>query len=154
MSVPWAKNLVGFSLSEEEMKDIPYPATELTVHVTIKDIQAFGLLGTLVFAPLSAAFKQSTRNRLEIKSRMVRFGRIGMLSGLVVGPLMTYMRLRGIKTTEEVYDRCYRLRNNRGQVIVDRASIVGFMVGGVIGMPVGVLGAALFNAALPANPKQ
>ena len=163
MSIPWAKNLLGFTLSDQEFEDIPYPRAELTAHVTIKDVQAFGLLGSLLIAPISAAVKKNTRNWPEIKSRMARYGRNGMLLGLVTGPFMTYMRLRSVETEEAVWDRCYRLRKNRGQVRVDQASLVGAvagmasasfsasastMFGGVVGMSSGIILAAIVNCQI------
>ena len=160
MSVPWLKNMLGVSLSDEEMENIPYPKFELITHVTIKDVQAFGLLGSLFIAPISAMAKKQNRNWPEIKNRMGRYGRNGMILGLITGPLMTYGRLRSIKTEEEVIDRCYRLRRNLGQVRVDQASFVGgvagaglasfsagtsAMFGGVVGMSSGIILAAIYN---------
>ena len=161
MSGPWAKNMLGFTLTDKEMEDIPYPSVELYTHVTIKDIQAFGLLGACFVAPISAMVKKNNRNWPEIKSRMARYGRNGMLLGLVTGPVMTYMRMRSIDSEDAVVDRCYRLRRNRGQVRVDQWSIVGAaagagiasasasatpMFGCVVGMSSGILLAAIYNA--------
>lgn len=160
MSLPWLKNMLGVTLSDEEMENIPYPKFELITHVTIKDVQAFGLLGSLFIAPISAMVKKQNRNWPEIKSRMGRYGRNGMILGLITGPLMTYFRLRSIKTEEEVIDRCYRLRRNLDQVRVDQASVVGgvagaglatfsagtsAMFGGVVGMSSGIILAAIYN---------
>ena len=163
MSLPWLKNMLGVTLSDEDMENIPYPKFELITHVTIKDVQAFGLLGSLFFAPISAVVKKQNRNWPEIKSRMGRYGRNGMILGLITGPLMTYFRLRSIETEEEVTDRCYRLRKNRDQVRVDQASVIGGVAGaglatfsagtsatfgGVVGMSSGVILAAIYNAKL------
>lgn len=122
MSWSWFKNLAGFNLPEAELNSIPHPYAELTVHVTIKTVQAFGLLGTCVVGPLVALTSSSTRNGAGVASSATKCGKWGAVAGLVAGPLMTYGRLQSAKADEEaVYDRCYRLRYNRDQV--DLASL-------------------------------
>jgi hypothetical protein len=151
MSWPWFKNFVGVTLTDEEMRKIPRPTTELTIHVTMKTVQAFGLLGTCVVGPLSAVLSSSTRNVVGIKSNALKYGKWGVVLGVVAGPLMTYGRLTSSKADETaVYDRCYRLRYNYGQVRVDRASIVGAVGGSVLAIPAGtcpILGALLGMSA-------
>jgi len=158
MSLSWFKNYAGLTLDEQQMKDIPNPTAELVIHVTLKDVQAFGLIGTLIVGPISALRRPETRSLLGLRRRMTRCGLAGVALGLVAGPLMTYARIYN-QSEEAVYDRCYRLRNNRGQVRVDQASIVGLlgggglsialkkcpMFGGLIGMSIGVLGMAFYN---------
>lgn len=167
MSFPWLKNMLGFRLTDKQMEDISFPKLELTTHVTIKNVQAFGLLGSCVVAPISAAVRPETRNWAEIQQRMAIYGKNGMILGLIVGPLMTWMRLRSIETEDEVKDRCYRLRKNRTQVRVDQASILGalggygivahgsfgdfansLLFGTVVGMSSGIVLAAIFNSAM------
>jgi hypothetical protein len=147
MSWPWFKNLVGVTLTDEEMRKIPRPTRELIVHVTIKNVQAFGLLGTCVVGPLSAVLRSSTRNFVGIKKNATKCGKWGVVLGVVAAPLMTYGILSKTNAEEvAVYDRCYRLRNNRGQVRVDRASVVGAVGGSVLALPAGIcpiLGALL-----------
>jgi len=158
MSWPWFKNHLGLSLDEQEMKNIPNPTAELMVHVIIKDVQAFGIIGTLIAGPISALRRPETRNLLGLRRRMTRCGLAGVALGCVAGPLMTYARVY-TQSEEAVIDRCYRLRNNRGQVRVDQASLVGLigggglsivlkrcpMFGGLVGMSAGVLGMAYYN---------
>lgn len=129
MSYCWAKNMFGFSLSDKQAEDIPYPKLELTTHVTIKNVQAFGLVGSCVVAPVSALIRPETRNWPEIQQRMAIYGKNGMILGLLVGPLMSWMRLRTIETEDAVKDRCYRLRKSRNQVRVDQTSILGALSG-------------------------
>lgn len=155
MSLPWAKNMVGISLTDEEMKDIPNGVAELGVHVTMKTVQAFGLIGTLVIAPIS-----TFRGRGTFARQATKFGKWGVALGLVVGPALTYGRLQSIKFDEKgVYDRCYRLRHNYNQVRVDRGSIVGAVagaglfpvlgscpvLGSLVGMSTGVIAMAAYN---------
>jgi hypothetical protein len=158
MSLPWFKNMVGMTLSDEELKTIPNPTTEVIIHVTTKDIQAFGILGTLIIGPLSAIARKPTRNWINIRRRSTRCGLMGLALGCVAGPLMTYARIHNA-TEEAIYDRCYRLRCNRKQVRVDQASVVGLVAGGatsivlggcpmygsLLGMSLGVLGMAVYN---------
>ena len=125
MSVPWLKNMLGFSLTEKELKEIPYPKVELTMHIVIKAVQAFGFLGSILVATVYAFMSDDSRSWLEI---MIAFGRNGMILGLVLGPVMTYLRMRG-RGEPEYLDRCYRLRKNRVQVHIDQASICGVVCG-------------------------
>lgn len=161
MGSEWLANMRGANLSDEALQRIPYPKTELTTHVTIKTIQAGGLLGMLIFAPVATSLKKETRNMATLKTKMTRFGRNGVIFGVVMGPLLTFMKIRSEEDPYKVWDRCYRLRNNRGQVRVDQASILGAaggaavgavsgggaLFGGLLGMVSGVLGAAIYNGA-------
>jgi hypothetical protein len=158
MSLTWAKNHAGFSLSDKEMKDIPYPTAELGIHVTLKTVQAFSLIGTLIIGPIKGYRAGS------LTKQMTRFGKWGVVLGLATGPAMTYARLNSINFDENgIYDRCYRLRHNRSQVRVDRGSIVGMVagaglfpalrmcpvLGSLVGMSTGVLAMAVYNMTLP-----
>lgn len=162
MSSIWLKNLCGSSLDDAAMKDIPNPTLELGVHVTIKTVQAFGLLGTVLVGPIVAAVGKETRNMSGLKHNMTRVGRGGLILGLGVGPLLTYLKLRTVDDPYKVWDRCYRLRYNRSQVFVDQASFVGgvagvaagasmasgALFGGLVGMSSGILAAAVYNNAI------
>lgn len=162
MSSTWLKNLCGSSLDEEAMKDIPYPTLELGIHVTIKTVQAFGLLGTVLVGPIAAVVGKETRNMSGLKHKMTRAGRGGLILGLGAGPLLTYLKLRTEEDPYKVWDRCYRLRYNRCQVLVDQASFVGgvagtaaatsmasgALFGGLVGMSSGILAAAVYNNAI------
>ncbi|KAK3601743.1 hypothetical protein CHS0354_016105 [Potamilus streckersoni] len=162
MSVNWIKNYVGFNLSDEEMRQIPYPMTELTMHVTMKTIQAFGLLGTVLAGPIVAVARKNTRNWTGIKAKMTRYGRGGLILGVVSGPLLTYARMRTVNDPDGAYDRCYRLRYNRNQVRVDQASFLCFiggagissgmkgsaMFGGLVGLSSGIVLSAMYNSMI------
>lgn len=160
MSLQWAKNMAGLSLDDKEMKNIPYPTTELGLHVTLKTVQAFGIIGTVVIGPIKG-FRGPPGS---LKRQMTRFGKWGVILGLVTGPALTYGRLSSINFDENgIYDRCYRLRHNRHQVRVDRGSLVGFVagaglfpalkmcpvLGSLVGMSTGVLAMAVYNQTLP-----
>lgn len=162
MSSQWLKNFTGSSLSDEEMQNIPNPNTELILHVSIKTMQAGGILGTLVVAPLRWMFAKECRSMATLRARMTRFGRNGVLIGAALGPGVTWMATRKEDDPYKIWDRCYRLRYNRNQVRVDQASFIvaaggaaagafttgGPMLGGVMGMIAGVLGAAFYNSKI------
>lgn len=162
MGSEWLKNMCGSSLDDEAMQRVPYPKTELVMHVTTKTIQAFGLLGTVLVGPISAAVKKDTRNWPGVKHKMTRCGRGGLILGVFAGPLMVYMKIKNEEDPYKVWDRCYRLRYNRGQVRVDRASLIGAMTGaaagtatasgamfgGLVGMSTGILAMAVYNNAI------
>ena len=157
MSVSWLKNHAGFELSDDQMKDIPNPKAELITHVTFKTVQAFSLLGMVVAAPAVVAIR-GPRNLLALRNKCISYAKGGAVIGVPAGPLMTYARMRSLDE-DGVYDRCYRLRYNRGQVRVDRFWIIGGLVGmtaatatsgvatagAVLGMNAGVLLAAAYN---------
>ncbi|KAK2144645.1 hypothetical protein LSH36_740g01073 [Paralvinella palmiformis] len=158
MGSSYLKNHLGYSLTEAEFEDIPNPYLELNSHVTMKTIQAGTLLGTLVFGPLAAVRKQSTRNWAGIVQKATRFGRNGMIIGVGLGPLLVYARTMK-DPQEKIIDRDFRLRHNRGQVRVDRGAIVGGiigvgantllgkpkLIGGLVGITAGVIGMAVYN---------
>lgn len=169
MSLPWFKNLVGFQLTDEEMRDIPYPYVEMYTHVIIKCAESFGLLGTLVVGPLVALGRSKTRTIAGIKSSACRCGKWGVMLSFIAGPVMTRSVLNVKQATpESVYDRCYRIRNNRGQVRVDRGSAVGALsgsalmlpmggspvMGALVGMSVGIISMAVYNNAVLPSKKQ
>lgn len=121
--------MLGLKLTDDQMENIPYPKLELTTHVTIKTVQAGGVLGSCLVAPISAMVRPDTRNWAEIQQRMAIYGKNGMVVGLILGPFFTMMRLRSIETDDAVRDRCYRLRKNRNQVRVDQGSVLGALSG-------------------------
>ena len=153
------KNLVGFKLTDAEMETIPQPRLELITHVTIKDIQAFGLLGTFLIGPLVAVARKPSRNAAGVTRLATRCGKFGALLGVVAGPAMSIAKMKSLDE-DAIRDRCYRLRMNRNQVRVDQASIVGVATGATLGVvtgqgPVflallgmngGVIAAAIYNA--------
>lgn len=160
MSSEWVKNFAGVQLDDDQMQIIPRPMTELTAHVTIKTVQAGGLLGTMVVGPLVAAAKKDSRNWAGVQQQMTRKGRGGVIIGLVLGPILTAVTMRN-QSAERIYDRCYRLRYNRNQVRVDQASVAGAlcgtavgmatgtaMFGGLIGLSSGILLAAVYNSSV------
>lgn len=64
--------------------------------------------------------------------------------------VMTFMRCRG-NTEEQMYDRCYRLRYNKGQVRTDKFSYGGAVLGGLAGaavLPVGPVAGAVQGASM------
>lgn len=143
MSVQWLQNMLGSTLSEKELKLIPYPRLELVLHVAIKALQAFVFIGSCIVAPLSVLLSADSRNWTEVQSRMVTYGRNCILLALFIGPLMMYMRIRNAKE-DAVLDRCYRLRKNRVQLHIDRATILGVAAG--LGLTaVGIFSSAMFG---------
>ena len=57
MSIHWAGNIAGLNLCDEHMKTIPFPKTELVIHVTTKTVQSGALLGTCFAAPIMTLAK-------------------------------------------------------------------------------------------------
>lgn len=162
MGSQWFRNMRGATLTDEEMKEIPHPTLELTLHISTKTIQAGGLLGSMLIAPIACLIMKDSRNLNALKHTAMRYGRNGIIIGAALGPLMTYGKIRNEEDPYKIWDRCYRLRYNRNQVRVDQMSVVGgaagtaigvasgacngAMLGGVTGMVSGVLLAAIYNS--------
>ncbi|KAK2190424.1 hypothetical protein NP493_80g03052 [Ridgeia piscesae] len=141
----YLKNRMGTELTDEEMKDIPNPKTELTIHVTTRVVQAFGLLSTVLIGPLAAVAKAETRNLAGIARKVKTCGKYGVLLGFVIGPGMTVARMNSLDA-DGIYDRCYRLRNNENQRRVDQSFVVATPAGAVVAAATGsspILGALL-----------
>lgn len=63
---------------------------------------------------------------------------------------MTLTRTWG-NTDEQIYDRCYRLRYNKGQVRMDKFSYGAAVLGGVVGvagLPAGPVASAVQGASM------
>ncbi|XP_013384363.1 uncharacterized protein LOC106154507 [Lingula anatina] len=140
----WSRNMMGQKLTDEQMREIPHANVELFGHVTIKTVQAGAFLGTLLTGPLTQAIR-GPRTLNAIMETAARHGRNGAIIGLVLGPAMTFMKCNSMNWDEEgIYDRCYRLRYNRNQVRVDRASALGATAGYLVALQIGVSGATGF----------
>lgn len=152
------RNHLGFKLTEEEFENIPHPYVELVTHVSIKNVQLFGGFGTVFVGPLVGVARSHSRSLTGVKQTMTKCGKWGAIIGVVTAPLLVYAK---VKDAEEaaVWDRCYRLRYNRGQVRVDQWSFMGAtagaglttalgqgtLIGGLLGMTSGVLSAAAYT---------
>lgn len=148
---------------DEEFRDIPHPMLELYTHVTLKTVQAGTLIGTLIAAPIATLRKSENRSVAGYMQKASKFGRYGIIFGVVAGPLMCYAKVRTIKNLEDgLFDRDYRLRHNRGQVRVDQGSLLGALtgaalttgagygpaVGGMVGLASGVVAMAAYNSSV------
>ena len=133
MGTKYIKNHLGFKLSEEEMAEIPYPYTELVIHVTYKNWQSFALLGTVLFGPLAALARRSTRNLAGLAAMTTKAGKFGLIASPFTSVAMTYATVKK-DPIEKIIDRDFRLRYSRSQVRVDQASFIGSVGGTAIGM--------------------
>ncbi len=69
-----------------------------------------------IFAPVVALIRKR-----PIATTVLKFGRNGAIFGVVAGPAMTEGMLRSKNADDDsIWDRCYRLRQNKGQVRTDR----------------------------------
>lgn len=123
----WVVNLAGGSLSEDKLRHIPYPRLELAAHVTTKTTQAFSMIGGALVGPVVSLTKQD-KDLATFTDRCYHFGKTGFLIGLVLGPAFTLSRVVKLET-EEVRDRCYRVRFNQNQLRIDRLSFLGAAAG-------------------------
>ncbi|PAA69228.1 hypothetical protein BOX15_Mlig028853g1, partial [Macrostomum lignano] len=160
MTLAYVKNTIGLTVSDEELENIPHPSLELYTHTTYRGVQ-FGIFVSMAMvAPVVTAIR-GPRNFSGLAARALRFGRVGALAGLPLGPAMTIGMTRGDPDVA-MYDRAYRLRYNFNQVRQDRFGIAstaaGAAVGGINGALCGVLAGILlgtiYNTAMaPAHQK-
>lgn len=152
--------MLGQKLTDEEMRNIKYPETELYTHVTFKTIQAGALLGMVIIAPV-VRLAAGPRTLGAVKETALRYGRNGAIIGIPLGPLMTFAKANSGAGIDDdgMFNRTYRLRYNRNQIRVDQASILGsvggasgnFLLGGsavsgaVVGLVGGTIAMGLYN---------
>lgn len=143
----WFRNILGQKLTDEEMANIKYPRVELYSHVTFKTIQAGALLGMIVIAP-AVRLAAGPRTLKAVTETALRYGRNGAIIGIPLGSLMTYGRATSGDGIDEdgFIDRAYRLRYNRNQVRVDRASMLGTLGGAGVALLLG--GSAVSGAVV------
>lgn len=103
--------MLGQKLTDEEMRNIKYPETELYTHVTFKTIQAGALLGMVIIAPV-VRLAASPRTLGAVKETALRYGRNGAIIGIPLGPLMTFAKANSGAGIDDdgMFDRTYRLR--------------------------------------------
>lgn len=69
-------------MTEEDMRDISYPALELGIHIAYKNVEAGSLIGGFVVAPLWHGFqKRGVLDKLKLHNRIGICGGRGMLIG-------------------------------------------------------------------------
>jgi len=159
MASHWVKNLFGLAPHDDaSMKDIPCPKLEMAAHVTLKNVQAGALIGSVIVGPICAYRNPETRNEKGVLEACTKYGIWGVSVGALAAPLMTGIYV-ALVDSSSVYDGCYSLRNHEDQIRVDQGSVVGTVVGsgltaalghgpaigGLVGMSVGVIGMALYN---------
>ncbi|PAA64640.1 hypothetical protein BOX15_Mlig005419g1, partial [Macrostomum lignano] len=88
MTLAYVKNTIGLTVSDEELENIPHPSLELYTHTTYRGVQ-FGIFVSMAMvAPVVTAIR-GPRNFSGLAARALRFGRVGALAGLPLGPAMT-----------------------------------------------------------------
>lgn len=119
---------------------IPHPYFELYRHTMLRGANSGSLL-TILFAPPILYFR-GRREPREILYRTARASVYGMLIGAGLSALATWAIVRKA-SYDEVFDRSYRLRYNKGQVHMD------FVTYGVVGS--GAVAGALTTSTMRAT---
>ncbi|CAH1782507.1 unnamed protein product [Owenia fusiformis] len=132
----WLKNMCGMTVTDAEMEDVSNPRLELLVHISTKTIQMGALFGMLAIGPVTQLVK-GPRTIQAIAHRALKYGANGIIIGAAAGPVVTYGSSRKFEY-ENYYDRSYRLRYNRGQVITDRMCYFGMAIGAGAGYATGI----------------
>jgi len=141
------------------MRDIPHPLTEMFIHIAYKNFEFGSIVGGFVVAPLVHLYrkrraKPNDISKVKLIQRVGNIGRRGALLGvLFTGPMM-YMFGQKKNIDEEGWrERCYRLRYNKKQLLIDRAVTISVLMGWitmrwpgvVIGTNATVIVGAFFN---------
>ncbi|KAL7673861.1 hypothetical protein ACOME3_000141 [Neoechinorhynchus agilis] len=127
------RNFVGQKLTDEELRHIPYPKTEIVTHVTMKSLQLMSFVGGITALGkfyYDAKKVEPALRAAVIKEAAFTGAKIGLLGGFALGPLATLIRFQSIHWDEEgILDRAYRLRHSNKQLRIDRACLVGAVAG-------------------------
>ena len=125
----YVKNLAACDMFQHELEKIRFPMVELTTHVTIKTTQ-LSIITAMLAGTVKAYASKPTRNFAGVQMYVSRYARVFPLGGLALGPLMVAGVYFGKKLDRDgLYDRCYRLRHNNGELRRDRASLIGLSAG-------------------------
>ena len=133
MDSSFYKNYLGLlPMTDEELRRITAPRMELGVHTTFKCAQVGLCLGMLVPALYCGCVTKLPIRELHHCTSLG--GAYGLAGGAALGPVFTSAFLWRKKfTDDECYERCHRLRVNKGQMRIDRSMIVGAGVGSAFG---------------------
>ena len=97
MGSNWAWNLfTSKSLSDTAMEDIPFPRSELHIHVMYKTVQMGTVMGVVIGTLVGAI------RRRPITASLLRGGQIGAVIGIPAGPAMTEMTLKKTNSTGNI----------------------------------------------------
>eukprot|EP01083_Nonionella_stella_P065616 172096_1 len=128
----FVKNWLGIKLSDDEMRQIPYPKLEVGWHVSLKFMQAGSIIGyfgsRLHFGYHKVLKKDASFSNLtpqQFAEKSCKISRNVMLGALAVGIPVFIAHGISLKVDEDgYYDRAYRIRYNQCQLNVDRASLL------------------------------
>ena len=134
------KNWLGIKLSDDEMRQIPYPKLETGLHVGLKGLQSGSIIGyfgsRLLFGIQRSFFKKESLINLTARQMMEKSCKISrnfMFIGVAVCVPMFFLHgMQNEVVDEGYYDRAYRIRYNVNQLNVDRMSLAFATVYGTI----------------------
>jgi hypothetical protein len=127
---------------EEGLEPIPFAKAEVFRHTMTRGAQV-GVIGSWLLVP-PLAYWRGVRG-VGLASAAFKTSVVGCLAGAGFLAVGTYQKLEGDEPYA-VYDRAYRLRNNRGQLKLDELSYAGSAVGvftGTVLLGQGFLGFAV-----------
>ncbi|MFH4974666.1 hypothetical protein AB6A40_001375 [Gnathostoma spinigerum] len=160
----WINNFTQFSrvpLSPEALADIPHPYVEYAIFGAFKAAELASIIGGCIVHPIYRFYlrrqltpETTTNNSFKIiRNRCRRIQGRFLLGGLFFGPVaaFSYLKWKGL-TEREVKDRCYKIRCDHENMVLDRVCVAFGLVGwywkrfqgAVDGINIGVA-YALFN---------
>ena len=143
MDSSYYKNYLGLlPMTSIELQRCTSPRVELGFHVTWKMAQTGLLIGMAIPAVLCGVVNKVPRSNLFYCTKLG--GLYGTAIGTALGPPIAGAFLWRKKfSDDECYERCHRLRLNRGQIWIDRSMVLGSATGATAGV---CYGEALFGA--------
>jgi len=122
------KNLyLGSELTEEQLKDIPYPREELHFYVLHKNIQVGCLLGGLIGSIRGLYKGRSIKSMIEVA---YKGHKLGCLIMTPASPIITEAWLKHKNATEEsIFHRSFKLRSNKREMRAYRYSTYSAILG-------------------------
>ena len=136
----FVKNWLGIKLSDDEMRDIPYPQFETGLHISLKCMQAgsiAGYFGSRIYLGYAKMIAKSPSvanlSAQQFLEKSCRMSRNCMFWGLALSiPMLLGHKMHNNIDDEGYYDRAYRIRYNVNQLNVDRLSLLfGSIYGGM-----------------------
>ncbi|CAI7991640.1 hypothetical protein GBAR_LOCUS791 [Geodia barretti] len=116
--------------AESSDEVISYPKAELWRHCLLRGAN-LGSFVSIIFGTPVLLYK-GVRQPITLLQRLSRISTYGVGCGMLLAAVMTANMTWG-NTEEQIFDRSYRLRYNKGQVLMDQVSYVGVIGGGLAG---------------------
>ena len=135
VNVQYLRNLCIGNVSRSEQQSISSPFAEVQLHSTLRFAQIGAVTGFVIGHFIGMYRARKCKSSLMTTSALLsaKKAKHWMLGSIVISVPVSYgyFRIRQYEYND-FYDRAYRLRGNRYQNRIDRASILGALCGGLL----------------------